>query len=71
MDSSKLNTKSAVKIAYYDSLENSFDALTDPTIWEATDQKLSLAVTANDSKGKYAIGINSTSFAVDFLRGEE
>ena len=71
MNSSKLNTKSAVKIAYYDSLENSFDALTDPTIWEATDQKLSLAVTANDSKGKYAIGINSTSFAVDFLRGEE
>ena len=74
MDSSKLGTTSAVKIAYYDSISGSFDALTDPTIWEATDQKLSLAVTALDSeqkRNKYAVGINSTMFAVDFLRGEE
>lgn len=73
MDSSKLGTTSAVKIAYYDSVSGSFDALTDPTIWEATDQKLSLAVTALDSeqkRNKYAVGINSTMFAVDFLRGE-
>lgn len=74
MDSSKLGTTSAVKIAYYDSVSGSFDALTDPTIWEATDQKLSLAVTALDSeqkRNKYAVGINSTMLAVDFLRGEE
>lgn len=74
MDSSKLGTTSAVKIAYYDSVSGSFDALTDPTIWEATDQKLSLAVTALDSeqkRNKYAVGINSTMFAVDFLRGED
>lgn len=74
MDSSKLGTTSAVKIAYYESVSGSFDALTDPTIWEATDQKLSLAVTALDSeqkRNKYAVGINSTMFAVDFLRGEE
>lgn len=74
MDSSKLGTTSAVKIAYYDSVSGSFDALTDPTIWEATDQKLSLAVTALDLEGnnnKYAVGINSTMFAVDFLLGED
>ena len=72
-NASKLNTTSAVKIAYVDDNGN-WEAITSPSVFEAQDSKVSGVVTAIDKTGKtnrYAIGINSTEFAVDFMRGEE
>ena len=77
MDASKLNTVDAVKVAYISSVtsatEGTFDAMTDPAKYEASDEKLSIVTTALDSAGKtnkLAVGINSSVLAVDFLRGE-
>ena len=72
-DASRLNTTSALKIAYVDA-NGSWEAMTSPSVYEAQDAKLSTIVTAVDKKNKtdkYAIGFNSTELAVDFLRGEQ
>lgn len=78
MDASKLNTVDAVKVAYISSVksatEGTFDAMTDPAKYEASDEKLSIVTTALDSAGKtnkLAVGINSSVLAVDFLRDEQ
>lgn len=87
MDSSKLNTTSAIKLARYIDDTNGFESETVPSLYESTDKKLSVVVNAaetgtsivNDQPtivagggivNKYAIGFNSTEYAVDFLRGE-
>jgi len=72
-DASRLNTTSALKIAYVDA-NGSWEAMTSPSVYEAQDAKLSTIVTAVDKTNKtdkYAIGFNSTELAVDFLRGEQ
>ena len=72
MNSAKLNTTAAVKIAYFDG--DTWECITDPAKYEATDQKLSLVLNTvdNDSKNAaLAVGINAEMFALDFLRGEE
>ena len=71
-DASRLNTTAAVKIAFVDS-NGCWEAMTSPSVFEAQDSKLSTIVTAIDKKNisnRYAIGINSTEFAIDFLRDE-
>lgn len=71
-DASRLNTTSAVKIAYIDA-SGYWESMTDPALLEASDQKLSLVTEALDLEGKknrFAIGFNSTELAVDFLRNE-
>ncbi|MCQ2591188.1 MAG: Ig-like domain-containing protein [Treponema sp.] len=76
MSTSKLGTKFAVKVAYLDN-SNSFEAITDPSNFEASDQKLSLVLkgrqidSGNTTIAPIAVGINSTEFAVDFLRDEQ
>ena len=72
-DAAKLNTISAVKIAYIEDVTNGiWEAMTDPAVCEASDMKLSLAVDVSDGavKNRYGVGINSTALYVDFLRGE-
>ena len=72
-DASRLNTTSALKIAYVDA-NGSWEAMTSPSVYEAQDAKLSTIITAVDKTNKtdkYAIGFNSTELAVDFLRGEQ
>ena len=72
MNKAKTDTTSAVKIAYYTA--NGFEAMTSPSSYAASDEKLSLVVNALDKTketNKYAIGFNSSMLAVDFLRGEE
>ena len=73
-DAAKLNTISAVKIAYIEDVTNGiWEAMTDPAVCEASDMKLSLAVDVSDRaavKNRYGVGINSTALYVDFLRGE-
>ena len=88
MDSSKLNTTSAIKLARYIDDTNGFESETVPSLYESTDKKLSVVVSAAETGttgtgdnlvnvagggiiNKYAIGFNSTEYAVDFLRGEE
>ena len=71
-DASRLNTTAAVKIAYLDT-NGSWEAMTSPSLYESKDSKLSTIVSAidkNNITNRYAIGINSTDLAVDFLRGE-
>lgn len=72
-DAAKLNTISAVKIAYIEDVTNGiWEAMTDPAVCEASDMKLSLAVDVSDGAvtNRYGVGINSTALYVDFLRGE-
>lgn len=72
-DAAKLNTISAVKIAYIEDVTNGiWEAMTDPAVCEASDMKLSLAVDVSYGavKNRYGVGINSTALYVDFLRGE-
>lgn len=88
MDSSKLNTTSAIKLARYIDDTNGFESETVPSLYESTDKKLSVVVNAAETGtsignngttivpgggivNKYAIGFNSTEYAVDFLRGED
>ncbi|MCR4743037.1 MAG: hypothetical protein K5866_09240, partial [Treponema sp.] len=71
-NASRLNTTSALKIAYVDA-NGDWEAMTSPSVYEAQDSKLSTIVTAIDKENvtnRYAIGFNSTVLAVDFLRGE-
>ena len=73
-DAAKLNTISAVKIAYIEDVTNGiWEAMTDPAVCEASDMKLSLAVDVSDGAvtNRYGVGINSTALYVDFLRGEQ
>ena len=77
MDTSKLNTVDAVKVAYIDSVTTAtsgqFEAMTDPAQYEASDEKLSIVAGALDKSSitnKIAVGINSSVLAVDFLRDE-
>ena len=75
MDSSKLNTKNAVKIAYV--VENKWECVSDPAEFEADDEKLSLVLSCRESivnsavTSKVGVGFNSSMFAVDFLRDEQ
>lgn len=74
MNTGKLNTSEAVKVAYIDN--GAFEAMTDPASYEASDEKLSIVTTPLESSttnvtSRLGIGINSTMLAVDFLRGEE
>lgn len=72
MNKAKTDTTSAVKVAYYS--ENGFESITSPSSYAASDEKLSVVVSALDKSkvtNKYAVGFNSDMFAVDFLRGEE
>lgn len=76
MDGSKLDTTYAVKVAYMtDSTNCIWDSETDPAEYAANSQyKMSIVSEALDLEGKtnkLAVGINSSMFAVDFLRGEE
>jgi hypothetical protein len=78
MDASCLNTTRAVKIAYVDSATSatagSWEAITDPSKYESKDVKLSIVNSIKDGSGlldRYAIGINSNVFAIDFLRDEQ
>ena len=73
LDQIALKSTDAVKIAYVDS-NGIWECMTDPAVCVADDEKLSLVVTALDTKGKrnrYAIGINSDNLYVDFLRDEQ
>ena len=72
MNKAKTDTTSAVKVAYY--TENGFDSITSPSSYAASDEKLSVVVSALDKSkvtNKLAVGINSSMLVVDFLRGEE
>lgn len=72
MNKAKTDTTSAVKVAYYS--ENGFESITSPSSYAASDEKLSVVVSALDKSkvtNKYAVGFNSDMLAVDFLRGEE
>ncbi len=72
MNKAKTDTTSAVKVAYYS--ENGFESITSPSSYAASDEKLSVVVSALDKSkvtNKYAVGFNSDMFAVDFLRGEK
>ena len=72
MNKAKTDTTSAVKVAYYS--ENGFESITSPSSYAASDEKLSVVVSALDKSkitNKYAVGFNSDMFAVDFLRGED
>ena len=76
MDGSKLDTTYAVKVAYMtDSTNCIWDSETDPAEYAANSQyKMSIVSEALDLDGKtnkLAVGINSSMFAVDFLRGED
>ncbi len=76
MDGSKLDTTYAVKVAYMtDSTNCIWDSETDPAEYAANSQyKMSIVSEALDLEGKtnkLAVGINSSMFAVDFLRGEK
>ena len=71
MNKVKTDTTSAVKVAYY--TDCGFDSITSPSSYTASDEKLSVVVSALDKSkvtNKYAVGFNSNEFAVDFLRGE-
>ena len=71
MNKAKTDTTSAVKVAYY--TDCGFDSITSPSSYAASDEKLSVVVSALDKSevtNKYAVGFNSNEFAVDFLRGE-
>ena len=75
IDKSNLNTVKAVKVAYYDSIAGGFDALTNPAVYEAKDDKTSVVPNAYETTSsregtKLAVGFNSNMFAVDFLRDE-
>lgn len=72
MNKAKTDTTSAVKVAYY--TDCGFDSITSPSSYAASDEKLSVVVSALDKSrvtNKYAVGFNSNEFAVDFLRGED
>lgn len=73
MNTSKLNTSESVKVAYIDN--GAFEAMTDPAMYEASDEKLSIVTTPLEESGgvtsRLGIGINSSMLALDFLRGEE
>lgn len=73
MNTSKLNTSESIKVAYIDN--GAFEAMTDPTMYEASDEKLSIVTTPLEESGevtsRLGIGINSSMLAVDFLRGEK
>lgn len=71
-NTSRLSSKSALKIAIYDG--SNWEAITDPAEFEAKDSKVSTLINSLDKSGtsnKYAIGYNSTNLAVDFLRDEQ
>ena len=71
MNSAKLNTTDAVKVAYLDG--TSWECMTDPAKYESTDQKLSLVLETKDNSNKdakVAIGMNAEMLALDFLRDE-
>jgi hypothetical protein len=81
LDSSRLDTKQAVKVAFVEAYtENSvkkyrWDAVTDAAMYESNDSKTSIVAGAYESYAstkatKLAVGFNSTQFAVDFLRDE-
>ena len=59
MDSSKLNTTSAIKLARYIDDTNGFESETVPSLYESTDKKLSVVVNAAET-GKVE-NINSSS----------
>lgn len=73
MNTRKLNTSESVKVAYIDN--GVFEAMTDPAMYEASDEKLSIVTTPLEKSGdvtsRLGIGINSSMLALDFLRGEK
>ena len=76
LDTTYLNTTKAIKVAYYDSGNACWDALTDCAVYEGYDTKLSVmadvyeSTDANSNKSKIGVGFNSNMLAVDFLRDE-
>lgn len=73
IDTSKLKTISAVKVAYKEG--DKWESITNPAKLEAIDDKTSVVAnayetTSSTTAAKVAVGFNSTMFAVDFLRGE-
>ena len=76
LDTTYLNTTKAIKVAYYDSGNACWDALTDCAVYEGYDTKLSVmadvyeSTAAGSNKSQIGVGFNSNMLAVDFLRGE-
>lgn len=75
-----LGTNKGIKTAYIESFDSEgtpkFEALTDPTLWQAGDQRTSVMADvketkAGSAKAPVAVGFNSDMLALDFLRGEE
>nr|MCR4822701.1 hypothetical protein [Treponema sp.] len=75
-----LGTNKGIKTAYIESLDSNgtpkFEAITDPTIWQAGDQRTSVLADIKETKAgsvksPVAVGFNSDMLALDFLRGEE
>ncbi len=78
IDTSYLGTQSGIKVAWLESVSDgnlSFEAMTDPAVYAANDQRTSVMADVYESKeavkSPIAVGFNSDMFAVDFLRGEE
>lgn len=75
-----LGTNKGIKTAYIESFDSEgtpkFEALTDPTLWQAGDQRTSVMADVKETKAgsvkaPVAVGFNSDMLALDFLRGEE
>lgn len=79
INSSYTGTTQGIKVAYISSSENGnieFDAMTDPAIWSAGNQRTSVMAdvyegSENSTKAKIGVGFNSDILAIDFLRGED
>ncbi|MCQ2585286.1 MAG: Ig-like domain-containing protein [Treponema sp.] len=78
-DTAKLNTTAAIKIAFIEASDSNtitWECMTDPAKYAGKDQKTSIVVNpveldSTTAKARYAVGFNSSVFAVDFLRDEE
>ena len=80
INTSYLNTTNGTKVAFAESFDDSgrpeFEAMTDPAIWQAGDQRTSVLPDVKENstdttKAPVAVGFNSDMLALDFLRGED
>ena len=80
INTSYLNTTNGTKVAFAESFDDNgkpeFEAMTDPAIWQAGDQRTSVLPDVKENstdttKAPVAVGFNSDMLALDFLRGED
>ena len=80
INTSYLGTNKGIKVAYATDFDAdglpTFEAMTDPTIWQAGDQRTSAIAAVKEAgatsrTSPVAVGFNSDMLALDFLRGEE